>query len=220
MTPIAITAELYNGFVSADPWSPAIDGILAYWLMRERLGAEEFSISQGHSHRMTPVEGLPLEVMRHGDLWWYAASSPRYGSAATVRKHIHRRFDQSAAEKYLPAIRKVQTSAGAYKNARISLMHRITNQVTWHVIGDGPEIERLLRTCAHIGGKVSAGFGRVRRWSYAEGDADLARFSRPLPADYASKHDIHGPVMEWGLRPPVRLAANIAACVMPFGAVT
>jgi hypothetical protein len=206
MTPIAITAELHNGFVSADPWSPAVDGILAYWLLRERLGADEFSIGQGHSHQMTPVEGLPLEVIRDG---------PLYGSAATVRKHIHRRFDQTAAEKYLPPTRKVQTSAGAYKNARISLMHRITERVTWHVVGDRPEIERLLRRCTHIGAKCGAGFGRVRAWTYAEGDAELARHWRPLPSAHAEALGIDGPRMRWGIRPPGRIAANCCECVMP-----
>lgn len=215
MTPIAITAHLYNGFVSADLWSPAIDGILGYWHQRERLGPDEFNITQGHSHLMTPVEGLPLAVVRDADLWWYACSSPVFGAVANVRKHIHRRFDQTQAETYLPPTRKVQTSAGAYKNARISLMHRITDRVTWHVVGDQPEIARLLLHCTHIGAKVGAGFGRVRRWDYAEGDPDIAHYLRPLPVGYAAAQGIEGDRMHWGIRPPVRIAANCCDCIMP-----
>jgi hypothetical protein len=215
MTPIAITAHLYNGFVSADHWSPSIDGILGYWHMRARLGADEFNLTQGHSYQMTPVDGLPLLVVRSDELWWYACSSPLYGIAANVRKHIHRRFDQQAAERYLPDVRKVQTKAGAYKNARISLMHRITARVTWHVIGDRPEIDRLLSHCTAIGAKLGAGFGRVARWELTEGDPEIARHHRPLPIAYAEAHAITGPVMHWGIRPPARIPQNCTDCVMP-----
>lgn len=217
MTPIAITARLVNGYVSADQWSPAIDGILGYWLMRERLGADEFSLTQGCDYQMQPVEGLPLQRIDYVDWWWYACSAPISSPMANIRKHIYRRFDQAKAERYLPpGVRKVQTSAGAYKNARISLMHHITDRVTWHVIGDQPEIERLLAHCTAIGGKVAAGFGRVKAWEYAEGDPDIATLFRPLPVDYAAEHGVDGPVMQWGIRPPSRLAANQAECVMPL----
>lgn len=217
MTPIAITAHLYSGFVASDPWSPAIDGILAYWYMREQLGAEQFSINQGHDYQMEPVEGLPLKRVEHGDWWWYAASSPIYTAQAEVRRYLHRRFDQARAERYLPdGARKIQTQAGAYKNARMSAQHCVTDRVSWHVIGERAEIERLLSRCAHIGGRVGAGFGRVRGWDVTEdGDAELARAHRPLPVDYALAHGIEGDVMDWGLRPPGRLRCNTTLCVMP-----
>ena len=216
MNSIAITARLYNGFVSADRYSPAIDGILGYWIMRERLGPDQFSITQGHDYQMQSVDGLPLQRIDHGDWWWYACSAPIYSAAANVRKHIHRRFDQHHAERYLPdGARKVQTSAGAYKNARISLMHHITDRVTWHVVGDQPEIERLLDNCTAIGGKVAAGFGRVKSWEYAQGDDLIATLYRPLPVEYAQQNGVSGPRMRWGIRPPVRLASNQADCIMP-----
>ncbi len=216
MKPIAITAVLYSGFVSSDPWSPAIDGILAYWHMREKLGPDEFSIRQGHDYQMEPVDDLPLEKIVHGGAWWYAASSPIYKAQATVQRHLHRRFDQTHAEKYLPeGSKKIMTKAGAYKNARMVASQIITNRVTWHVIGDREEIERLLKQCHHIGGRVGAGFGRVRGWEFAVGVADLARTARPLPAAYAVENGIEGVEMEWGIRPPGRIAANSFHCVMP-----
>jgi len=217
MTPLAITTHLYSGFVAHDPWSPTIDGILAYWHMREKLGPEQFSINQGHSYAMKPVDDLPLQIERDGDWWWYACSSPIYTAVARAQRHIHRRFDQANAEKYLPeGQRKIVTKAGAYKNSRLTLPHIITDRVTWHAIGDHVEIERLLRNCHHIGGKIGAGFGRVRRWEItAGGDETLACTHRPLPASVAERLGIEGDPMWWGLRPPARIEANCTDCVMP-----
>lgn len=216
MKPISITANLYSGFVCSDPWSPTMDGILAYWHMREKLGPDQFSINQGHDYQMEPVDDLPLQMERHGEHWWYAASSPIYKAHATVQRHLHRRFDQSSAEKYLPpGTTKIQTKAGAYKNARMVANQIVTNRVTWHVIGDIEEIKRLLAKCNHIGGRVGAGFGRVRAWEYADGDAHIAQTIRPLPIEYAQQMGVEGMQMLWGYRPPGRIEANCTECIMP-----
>ena len=216
MKPLTITAHLYSGFASSDPWSPSIDGIVAYWVMRDRLGPDEFALTQGTDYAMSPVEGLPFERVEHDGLWWYACSMPIYQGQATVRRHVHRRFDAFPAERYLVDTGKVQTQAGAYKNARIAVMQHITPKVVWHAIGDRTEMERWLRRCSHIGGRLAAGFGRVRRWEFGDGDADTARYRRPLPLDYARQHGISGDVMDYGIRPPVRIAANITPCIMPI----
>lgn len=218
LEPIEITAHLRTGFAAADPWSPAIDGILAYFAMRARLGPEAFAINQGHDYQMGPVTGLPLEVVEHGGWWWYAASSPRYELKAAARRPLHRRFDQAAAERHLPdGVKKVQTAAGAYKNARMHVEQRITDRVVWHVVGDGEAIAELLEGCTHVGAKCGAGFGRVRRWSFAPGDAAEARRHRPVPEDYAEAEGIEGEIMDWGIRPPVRIPMNRCLCVMPPG---
>src|SRR5690606_581961 len=44
MQPLVVTAYLANAFASPDPWSPALEGILAYWWLRETLGEEEFAL--------------------------------------------------------------------------------------------------------------------------------------------------------------------------------
>lgn len=216
MIPIAITARLRTGFASSDPWSPAIDGIVGYWYMRELLGPEEFAISQGRDHGLKPADQLPMEKIEHDGQWWYACSSPIYQKQATVLRYMHRRFDQAPGERYLPDdIKTVQTKAGPYKNARMAVQQHITDRVTWHVIGDLPEIERLLKRCTHIGAKIGAGFGRVRAWEFGSGDADIARHRRPLPVAYASQAGIEGDPMWWGLRPPARIPENCADCIMP-----
>jgi CRISPR type IV-associated protein Csf3 len=215
MRPLKVTAQLYNGFAASDDWSPALDGILAYWKLR-LADPDHFLTTQGRSDLMTPVDGLPLERIEDGDWWWYACSSPIYTLHEQHRRYFHRRFDDQQ-ERFLPAdVKSVLTSAGPYKNYRKSLMLRVTAAVVWHCIGDAEAIRALLNACHHIGSKPSQGYGRVKQWQIEEdGDESLALFHRPLPVDYARGRGIDGPVMRWGLRPPVRIAANLCECVMP-----
>lgn len=213
MQALKVTAHLASGFIAADPWSPSLDGILAYWHMREQLG-DEFATTSAQPHVMEPVTGLPLRVESHGALWWYACSSPIYETAAKVRRYLHRRFDD-AQERYLDIqgkSGKVLVAAGPYKNARNAYMQTVTGRIEWHVIGERVEIERLLRRCWHIGARTGSGFGRVRRWEFGEGDEHLALTHRPIPEEAAKSV---GPRMVWGIRPPGRLPINRTMCVMP-----
>jgi CRISPR type IV-associated protein Csf3 len=218
MQALKITAELMTGFASSDPWSPAIDGILAYQFMREKLGDEEFAI---RSHRMDlqePVTGLPLGVEQHGDQWWYQCSFPEYTSVAEITRHTHRRFDARQAEKYWGTpgkSGKVLVAAGPYKNARLKLRQHVTPAVTWYCIGDQAEIERLLARVTHVGARVGAGYGRVRKWTVEPAECEtLARFRRGLPVEFAQAHQLEGQEMIHGIRPPVRHPDNKTLCVM------
>lgn len=214
MTPMKITAELYNGFAASDDWSPNLDGILAYWKLR-LADPDGFLTAQGRSDLMGPVDGLPLEKIGTGEMWWWACSSPLYELAQQHRAYFHRRFD-AHQERFLPeSTRTVMTLAGPYKAYRKSVMLRVTREVSWHCVGDKAEIRALLDHCHHIGGKASQGYGRVKGWRYEPGDENIALFHRPLPLDYARGRGITGPVMRWGLRPPARIPANNTECVMP-----
>lgn len=217
MTPLKITARLYNGFAAADEWSPNLDGILAYWQLR-LADPDGFLTTQGRSDLMEPADGLPLEKITDGDLWWWACSSPIYTLHQTHRAYFHRRFDDQH-ERLLPdGAKTVLTSAGPYKNYRKSLMLRVTNEVVWHCVGDEAAIRDLLHHCGHIGAKPAQGYGRVREWRIEPGDLMTALYHRPLPTEYARLKGIDGPVMRWGIRPPARIAANQAECVMPCAA--
>lgn len=217
MIPLVITAQLGAGFSSADPYSPAIDGILAYWFLREQMGEEQFVLNCASDQNMVPAEGLPLGVERHGEHWWYQCSSPLYDIAAQHRSYYHRRFDETLAAKYLPAgTKKVLTAAGPYKGSRLHETIRITRSVTWHAIGDAVEIRRLLDRCSYIGRGGARGRGVVTDWLIEPGgDEALARHHRPLPVEYAHACGIGGPLLAWGFRPPGRIAANIHPCIMP-----
>lgn len=218
-TPLRVTAHLANGFASNDPWSPGLDAILAYWAMRERLGEEDFAAGSIDSGAMQPVEGLPLAVEKHGDWWWYQCSAPIYETAAEFSRYFHRRFDSQMAERYLqPKKGRVDTKCGPFKAYRLSARVTVCDRVEWHCIGDAAEIGRLLRRCSAIGYKTGAGHGRVLRWEVGPGgEADLARFHRPLPVDFAQAHGIEGPQLQWSIRPPGRITINQALCVMPGG---
>jgi len=218
MQPIKVTAHLYNGFAAPDDWTPNIDGILGYWLLR-RDDPDRFLVAQGRSDLMTPVEGLPLERIEDGALWWWACSSPIYDLAEQHRRYFHRRFDDQH-ERFLPEdTKKVLTAAGPYKNYRKSVMLRVTQRVDWHCVGDAAAIRELLRDCRHIGAKTAQGYGRVREWTVTDdGDENTALFHRPLPVDYARRLGVSGPVMRWGIRPPARIPENQAECVMPCAA--
>lgn len=220
MQALIVTARLRSGFAASDPWSPTLDGILAYWTMRERLGEEEFALQSARRDLMGPVEGLPLGVERHGDWWWYQCSAPCYEQKALVRRHYHRRFDAQHAERYLAAQKgRIQVKAGPYKSSRLAAQVRIAAEVRWHVIGDGEAIERLLGRCRQIGGHLGRGYGAVREWRVEPGgDEVMARAHRALPVDYAAANHIDGERLLWGLRPPTWLPCNLTECVLPHAA--
>lgn len=214
MMPLKITAYLMSGFVANDAYSPAIDGILAYAMRREQLTPEQFALDVAHFGNLPPVEGLPLSVEQYDDDWWYQCSLPIYADQAVFNRYIHRRFNAQEAESLVPDLKKVESTKGPYKNARLLLQQHITNRVEWHVIGDAAEIARLTHAITHIGKRVGAGFGRVRKWQVsADGNAHLARFHRPLPRAFADQYGVPGELMQWGIRPPAK--NNQRLCVMP-----
>lgn len=217
MTPLKITAHLMSGFATNDRWSPAIDGILAYAFMREKLGDEEFTLSQHRNDLQAPVEGLPLERVEWNGHWWYAASSPIYDERAENTVYYHRRFDAYHAERHMTPRKtgKIQTAAGSFKNARLMIVQHVTDRIEWHVVGDEAEIMRLLQSITHVGARVASGFGRVRRWSAEPGDADIARHQRPLPVGFLNSKTDGKVIIQRGLVPPFRNPKSQALCVMP-----
>lgn len=216
MIPLLVTAELANGYSAADPWSPALDGILAYWALREQLGEEEFALGMsGARPLLDPV--LPLGRETHGDDWWWQCSSPIVDPAGEFVWWFHRRFDDAQAARHLPeGTRGILTAGGPYKVYRNRRTMRIARAVQWHCLGDAPEITRLLARCAQIGFGHTKGLGVVRGWRVEPGgDADIARFHRPLPVGFAAQHGISGIAHEYGIRPPGRAPEHRRQCVMP-----
>lgn len=219
MEPLLITAYTPAGIARSDHWSPSLDGLLAYWLLREQLGEEEFAL--GMTGQRAPVipDNLPLEMVTHGDHWWWACSSPLVKHHGEFLHFYHRRFDAMAAERFLATGKsgRVATSSGRFKAYRLVNRVIVTPWVRWHAIGDAVEIRRLLRLCSSIGAGSTRGQGMVSRWEITGEGADerLARFARPLPVEYAIEHGIGGPLLEWGIRPPGRLQENRCLCIMP-----
>lgn len=212
MTPLRIIARLQNGVIQSDPWSPSIDGILAAAMMREKLG-DAFYLSRVAD--MQPVVGLPLDVVRHGDRWWYACSSPQLiDSHGKDRRYYHRRFDDHLEQYLPPKMGRVLTAAGPYKNTRLSETRIVCRGLEWHVIGDAEKIERLLINVDQIGAGRGRGHGVVLNWRVTDGDAERAA-NRPVPVEYAESIGLVGRVFPWGIVPPFRLPHLICDCVMP-----
>lgn len=217
LEPLVVTAHLVNAY-EGDDLSPSLDGILAYWLLQEQLGEEEFAMGfTGHRALIDPE--LPLGKETFGSLWWWQCSSPISQIKQEFLSFTHRRFDDEYAYERVPNAKRVETKAGAYKAYRNGHRRRLVKQITWHCLGDATEIRRLLRRCSTIGKGHTHGYGQldpVTPWTVEPGgDASLARFYRPLPVMFAEQHQVTGPFMLWGVRPPGRLPENQALCVIP-----
>lgn len=219
MEPLIVTAHLHQGYVASDAWSPALDGILAYWVVREMLGEEEFALGMtGHRPLVDPV--LPLVRESDGERWWWVCSSPIV--AADPLRHEtwqHRRFDGLSQPEMIDAkTRTVLIKGGPYKafRNRETVTLPADRAVRWHCLGDAGEVRRLLGRCTHIGRGGARGHGEVVRWEVtAGGDERLARLRRPLPVAFAVARGAQGMVMEWGIVPPGRAPEHQALCVMP-----
>lgn len=216
MQPIIIKARLLNGFVASDPWSPAIDGILAYEHVRLTLGPDALVEQANRRADIALVTGLPFQVVTHGKTWWYACSSPQYKAIAKQRLAVHRRFDDHEADRLDPAVKSVKTDAGPYKAARFFDTRILTRHVIWHAIGDIDGVMRLLSNVTAIGKARQRGNGNVVDWEVTEGAAgteNTALYDRPLPVGYAETLGLVGETMPWGVTPPAR--ASVTECVMP-----
>lgn len=215
LEPLVVTAHLPHGFVATDPWSPAIDAILAYWALYAQLGEEALALNLPGTPAFVEAE-LPLGREVWGDLWWWQCSAPLYDQAAPLHvTHYHRRFDAQAAETRTTAGR-VEVRGGPYKALRQQTQTRLAPQIAWHCIGDAEEIRRLLRRCDAVGALRGQGYGVVTRWTVEPGGEEaLARFQRPLPVDFATERGISGSVLRWGIRPPGWLPQHKTLCVLP-----
>lgn len=214
---LVVTAYLSGPLYQSDPWSPSLDGILAYWALRERLGEEEFALGCTGAYGWPEIDDLPLARETFGDLWWWQCSSPLVDEVQRFERYDHRRFDDRYAIKYLPeGTKKVLTAAGPYKDYRLLRSGVVARCVAWHCVGDADEIRRLLGRCTNIGKLNRRGGGPVDRWTVEPGgDEWLARFHRPVPVAFAEAHGLDGPRMVWGIRPPSYAPDRQVLCVMP-----
>lgn len=214
MEPLVVTAKLATAYTANDPWSPSLDGLLAYWQLREQLGEEEFALGMT-GHRPVVEAQLPLGREGYGDWWWWQCSTPLVETVAEFMRYTHRRFDDYAAVDRVTT-RRVETASGPYKEYRIGQTMRVTDAIRWHCIGDAVEIRRLLRLCGTLGRGHTHGYGEVREWLVEDGgDEQLARFHRPLPVEYAMRNGRSGTTLRWGIRPPGRVPEHQTICVMP-----
>lgn len=219
LIPLIVTAHTPAGFAALDPWSPALEGILAYQQLMEQLGEEEFALGMT-GHRPLVEPDLPLGRERDGQLWWWQCSSPIYAEVEQQRVYHHRRFNVTEAEtRLIPsgrATQRIKVKAGPYKNYRVARTVHTAPAVSWHCIGERDAVAWLLRDVFAIGAGRQSGRGEVARWTVEPGGtADLARFHRPLPEAFAREHGFTRPLLAWAVRPPGHKPANRTLCSMP-----
>jgi hypothetical protein len=208
MTNLTVTAHTPAGFCTGDPWSPTLDGILAWAFTKEKLGSDF-----GTNLELGPVLGLPLAVDVVGlGYWWYYCGLPEFELVDQHEKFVHRRFDAADGERFIDGTRKIQTAMGKHKNMRKPRIVNVTPKVTWKTKGHRDEILRLLEHIPAIGSGWSRGYGRVSHWTVEEGfDGEIRR---PIPAEIAALAGIDGVRQVMALVPPTHLAANKTLCVI------
>lgn len=220
MDPLVVSIRLQNGYVAVDPWSPAIDGILAALMLQEQLGADEYALGMSGGAELIAPD-LPLEKQSDDTgNWWWSCSAPVVDDAFQHEKWFHRRFDFALGiDRVNEKTRRVQTQGGpfkAYRNRETIIVPK-DRLIRWHVIGDRGEIARLLRRCTYVGKGGARGHGVVFGIDVTPNGANKAwaRNHRPLPVATAWERGIDGPVTTWGIRPPGRIPAHQTLCVMP-----
>lgn len=211
MEPLNVTAILANGYVATDPWSPSLDAILAWAVLRELYGEDLLNREPSRDGIIEPA--LPLLRVGDGEDWHYACSSPIAGGAEWIGR-THKRFDDQHAPAYLdyPKAKRVNTASGRYKNYRMPHSRVLASSVLWCCIGVQDRVAELLATIDAIGKLRGAGHGRVLRWEVLPGSGyteRLAREHRPVPATDGEL------LLDWGVRPPGWLVENRRLCRMP-----
>jgi CRISPR type IV-associated protein Csf3 len=169
--PLKITAYLQSG-IACDVALP-IDGILFGIAMKLEYGAP--IVSAPLSQLGVEAIDLPLEKRNPGLLWYYAASFAQWsGPVVEYTDYWNKRIDQSLC--YLVDFNgrrgRIETKSGRYKPYHMPVFCRHALYVNWYVVGDGEQIENILRFTTHIGKKPSQGDGAVLKWTVEPFHAD------------------------------------------------
>lgn len=205
MRPLLVTAHLASAFVAQDPWSPHLDAVLAYEVLRRLWGDEFYSRNPQREELVDPE--LPLARVERDGEWWWACSCPEYAELGQYLKYVHGRFDDHHARYIAPMkARKVETAGGRYKDMRLPMVCRIAERIDWHVVGKSASLLDLLADVDYLGKKRGIGIGQVLRWEVVP-EAENRSGQRWVPAP-----DGRGQVM--GIRPPYWHPAQQRACVL------
>lgn len=221
MKSLKITAHLSNAIAVYDNWSPSLEGILVYRLLEENnllspnptpeqvSGVEEFL-----------KQNLPVKRRKIKDEFYWCVSSPCYVVNSEQTDRYRKRWDNH--ENNLDwGKRKPQfkTSEGAEKSYDLPLYTRLTDSISWFVVGDKTGIKELLQSVTHIQKKRSYGNGEVKEWEISASYEDYhlwrnGKLMRPVPVRLLDQK-LDNPQLAWGWKPPTWLAINKELCYMP-----
>jgi len=217
--PLQITAFLACGIAVYEDWSPQLEGLLIYQILKKKnLVTPNPSFKEARKNMETISPEIPLEQ-------WegiYKCSAPVYRYKCEETTKFRKRWEPDGRVNWGKRKAKFDTSQGAEKSYDLPLFVRLTPRIDWFAMGDCSEIERLLSGVTGIGKKRSHGYGQVIRWEVKEikDDWSLVRdgqLMKPIPTELFPQlglplsHDF----LQWGYKPPVWLPENKTLCVMP-----
>lgn len=218
--PFKITAYPQCGIIS-DAYLP-IDAVLYYQVHRDQLGAQDVTLPgarnvDGGRHHPLPLQKVNTYKRRDSRLWFYAASFAQWSEPYIEgTDHWNKRMDVSLIDLVDWQGRKprLEVSSGRYKSYHMPVFYRHALSVSWHVVGDGGEIERLLRHVTHLGKKYAQGWGSILRWDIESWPEDWSvwgperKLMRAIPSEEPG-----APV--YGLKPSYWFASNQVPCRLP-----
>lgn len=209
--PLKITAYPRVG-IQCDEYLP-IDGILYAAAMRLKHGPEILT-TPGQA---TDAESilLPLDCREKDGEWFYAASFAQWEAPHTDGQSFWvKRFDPQHSDlvDFRGKRGKVIVEQGRYKAYHMPIYYRHALEVSWYVVGDKSQIERLLQIVTHIGKKTAQGNGRINRWCVES-----------WPADCSLRNDAGKPMRAipqsggilYGIRPSYWDSKNQVECQLP-----
>jgi len=211
MQPLQITASLAGSISLARPEDLALDGILAYQVLRRHFGADFYALPDPKEHlafarlplamRGKPsdfIEGMstgsvwykPRELVLDASLWYWATSSAQIDVKARDTQHWNKRFDTEPALSdhidFNGKVQRVLIEQGRYKSYRMPLPMLVCDRVIWYAYGDMEAIANLLCGVAGLGKKRSQGVGAVLRMTIEPIEEDYSEWKdgelmRPIP---------------------------------------
>jgi len=204
MQPLKITAVMASGQVAAIDDVINFDSLIGYVWMEENY--PEHLHNDGLKTGKVIIPELPLEKRGSGNDWYYAASIAEYEVLKETLVYWHKRLDVPLSEQYVDfrgKSEKIKVNAGRYKNYRIPLVIKLIPELTWYVVGDKTEIERMVQKIYRIGKKRSQGFGEIKEWIVEEINEDYS-YRRYIPAPTGNELR--------GIRPPYHWIGNQRLC--------
>jgi CRISPR type IV-associated protein Csf3 len=200
MQPLQITAYVAGSIALARPEDLALDGILAYQVLRKHFGADFYTLPDPKERLL--FARLPLEMRGEtvatetGDLfpaeriWYWACSSAQIEVKGRGTQYWNKRFDtQPALSDHLNfdgKVEKIIIEAGRYKAYHMPLPTLVCDRVTWYAYGYAEEIADLLCDVASLGKKRNYGNGACLRWEIVSTMEDYStwkdnKLMRPIP---------------------------------------
>ncbi len=147
-----------------------LDGLLAYFALRELLGDDFYNIRDYEEPIDSP---LPLEKCKNDSgQWWWACSFGVSSSAAESITRWKKRWDDENDDlvDFGNKLARVNHKAAHFKAYDMPLVIKLAKEIIFCCRGNLEEVENLLAGCRHIGKKRSQGYGQVRKITVSETD--------------------------------------------------